>query len=76
MHQTVLGERFSADVIVLHETHLRRLAGDYLGYYHADSTHDGLDKGTPQGDRHRSRILESNSHRILVHHRYFWAKAA
>ena len=24
-------------VIVLHETHLRRLARDYLGYYHADS---------------------------------------
>src|SRR5271154_1387671 len=30
-------------VIVLHETHLRCLARDYLGYYHADRTHDGLD---------------------------------
>jgi putative transposase len=35
-------------VIVLHETHLRRLARDYLDYYHVDRTHDGLDKDTPQ----------------------------
>jgi putative transposase len=36
-------------VIVLHAAHLRRLARDYLGCYHADRTHDGLDKDTPQG---------------------------
>jgi hypothetical protein len=29
-------------VIVLDESHLRRLAQDYLRYYHQDRTHDGL----------------------------------
>jgi putative transposase len=29
-------------VIVLNERHLRRLAQDYLRYYHEDRTHDGL----------------------------------
>src|ERR1700736_6313201 len=34
-------------VIVLNESHLRRLAQDYLRYYHQDRTHDGLNKDTP-----------------------------
>ncbi len=29
-------------VIVVNEGHLKRLAQDYLRYYHADRTHDGL----------------------------------
>jgi putative transposase len=34
-------------VIALNEQHLRRLAFDYIRYYHADRTHDGLGKETP-----------------------------
>jgi hypothetical protein len=34
-------------VIVINESHLRRLAQDYLRYYHQDRTHDGLNKDTP-----------------------------
>jgi hypothetical protein len=34
-------------LIVLSESHLRRLAQDYLRYYHHDRTHDGLIKDTP-----------------------------
>ena len=37
-------------VIVLNEAHLRRLSRDYLCYYHADRTHDGLNKETLRGD--------------------------
>jgi len=36
-------------VIILNEAHLPRLARSYLSYYHADRTHDGLAKDTPQG---------------------------
>jgi transposase InsO family protein len=53
-------------VIVLHEAHLRRLARDYLDYYHADRTHDGLDKDTPRG---RPPLIRSSGERrrhILV----------
>ena len=67
-------------VIVLNEAHLRRLARDYLAYYHADRTHDGLDKDTP----HRRRPSIRNpgeqlaSHPRLggLHYRYSWAKIA
>ena len=67
-------------VIVLHEAHLRRLARDYLGYYHADRTHDGLDKDTPQGRppsiRNPGERLASHPRLGGLHHRYSWAKAA
>jgi putative transposase len=67
-------------VIVLHETHLRRLARDYLGYYHADRTHDGLDKDTPQGRppsiRNPGERLASHPRLGGLHHRYSWAKVA
>jgi transposase InsO family protein len=35
-------------VIVLNETHLRRLVRQYLAYYHADRPHDRLGKDTPE----------------------------
>ncbi len=35
-------------VIVFNESHLRRLVREYLGYYHADRTHDGLGKDTAE----------------------------
>jgi putative transposase len=67
-------------VIVLHEIHLRRLARDYLRYYHADRTHDGLNKDTPQGRplsiRNPGERLASQPRLGGLHHRYFWAKAA
>jgi putative transposase len=67
-------------VIVLHETHLRRLARDYLGYYQADRTHDGLDKDTPRGRppsiRNPGERLASHPRLGGLHHRYSWAKVA
>jgi putative transposase len=67
-------------VIVLHEAHLRRLARDYFSYYHADRTHDGLDKDTPQGRppsiRNPGERLASYPRLGGLHHRYSWAKAA
>src|SRR6266849_7757609 len=35
-------------VIVLNEAHLRRLAREYIRYYHEDRTHEGLGKDTPE----------------------------
>jgi putative transposase len=59
-------------VIAINERHLKRLLAEYVGYYHEDRTHLGLDKGTPAG---RARC--SGSHPILshprlggLHHRY------
>ncbi len=58
--------------IALNRHHLRRLLADYVGYYHDDRTHLGLEKGTPNG---RIRALASG--RVLsgarlggLHHRY------
>jgi transposase InsO family protein len=34
-------------VIVLNQRHLRRLLNNYVGYYHEDRTHLGLNKDTP-----------------------------
>src|SRR6204780_1732253 len=50
--------------IVLNETHLRRLARDYLGYYHADRTQDGLDKDTPRG---RPPSIRNSDERLASH---------
>ena len=67
-------------VIVLNEAHFRRLARDYLRYYHADRTHDGLDKDTPQGRppsiKNPGERLASHSRLGGLHHRYSWQKAA
>ena len=67
-------------VIVLHETHFRRLARDYLRYYHADRTHDGLEKDTPHrrppSIRHPGERLASHPRLGGLHHRYSWAKAS
>ena len=59
-------------VIALSERHLSRLLADYVGYYHDDRTHLGLEKGTPNG---RARCMASGSilsHERLggLHHRY------
>ena len=59
-------------VIALNRRHLRRLLADYVGYYHDDRTHLGLEKGTPNG-----RIRAIAAGRVLsrarlggLHHRY------
>jgi transposase InsO family protein len=61
-------------VIVLGETHLRRVLKEYLAYYHGSRTHLGLEKDAPV-----SRPIQSPdvgpvaSEPILggLHHRYF-----
>jgi putative transposase len=76
----VFGTNLLDHVIVVHEGHVNRLARDYLRYYHADRTHDGLNKDTPQGRpksiRNPSDRLESLPRLGGLHHRYSWAKAA
>jgi putative transposase len=65
-------------VIVLNDAHLKRLARDYLRYYHDDRTHDGLDKDTPQGGPQSTsnpgEQLASHPRLGGLHHRYSWAK--
>jgi putative transposase len=68
-------------VIVLSESHLRRLVQDYIRYYHEDRVHDALNQDTPAG-----RVLErrqSDAATVVgvppvggLHHRYQWQTAA
>jgi hypothetical protein len=68
-------------VIVINESHLRRLLQDYVSYYHADRTHDALDKDVPE-----VRLVSakpSGSARAVsfrrvggLHHRYDCEEAA
>ena len=68
-------------VIVLGESHLRRLVREYLHYYHEDRVHDALNKDAPTG-----RVLErrqTDASRVVavprvggLHHRYQWQTAA
>jgi hypothetical protein len=68
-------------VIALNERHVRRIAREYIAYYHEDRTHLGLDKDTPLG-----RPVESKpDHGAWVeplprvgglHHRYVWKTGA
>jgi putative transposase len=59
-------------VIVLNERRLKRLLSEYARYYHEDSTHLGLGKGTPD-----NRIPSQRSGHVVsfarlggLHHRY------
>ena len=60
-------------MVVLNETHLRRLLRDYLIYYHSARTHLSLDKDAPEPrpvERlDHGRIVETPMVRGL-HHRY------
>jgi len=68
-------------VIVLNESHLRRLLRDYLKYYHDDRIHDALKKETPT-----PRVVErrpSGTAKVVgmprvggLHHRYQWQTTA
>ena len=60
-------------VVVLNETHLRRLLREYLIYYHGARTHLSLAKDTPESRRverlDESQIVETPMAGGL-HHRY------
>ena len=60
-------------VIVLNERHLKRLMTEYVRYYHADRTHLGLEKQTPE----KRDVAKSASGTVIslprlggLHHRY------
>jgi putative transposase len=68
-------------VVVLGESHLRRLVRDYIRYYHEDRVHDALNKDTPVGRDLERR--QSDAARVVgvprvggLHHRYQWQRAA
>ncbi len=68
-------------VIVFNEAHLRRLVLEYLRYYHADRTHDGLGKDTPE--KRPVEVREAGHCQVAamprvggLHHRYTWSAAA
>jgi hypothetical protein len=61
-------------VIVFNEQHLRRILREYLGYYHRDRTHIGLEKDCPEPrDVEPPEIGPIRSRPILggLHHRYY-----
>jgi transposase InsO family protein len=68
-------------VIPLNERHLLRLSQEYIGYYHEDRTHIGLQKETP-GGRIREKRPRAASQVVALprigglHHRYSWSEAA
>ena len=68
------------DVIAINEAHVRRLAREYMAYYHADRTHDGLGKDAPNGREIEARTagteLAGLSRVGDLHHRYCWQAAA
>jgi len=68
-------------VIVLNESHLRRLVRDYLKYYYDDRIHDALKKETPNPrvvePRPRGTAKGAGIPRVGgLHHRYQWQTAA
>jgi len=68
-------------VIVLSESHLRRLIRDYLHYYHEDRIHDALKKETPTERpverRQTATAKVVGAPRVGgLHHRYHWQAAA
>jgi putative transposase len=68
-------------VVILHETHLRRLLREYVRYYSEDRCHLALEKDAPDTrsvqprPSRRARVV---AHRRLggLHHRYAWREAA
>jgi transposase InsO family protein len=67
-------------VIAINEANVRRIAREYMAYYHADRTHDELDKDTPNGraiePRSAGAELLSEPRVGGLHHRYYWQAAA
>jgi putative transposase len=68
-------------VIALNERHLKRLANEYLTYYHEDRTHKSLGKQTPGRRLIQPRPAAQSEILALpriggLHHRYCWTEAA
>jgi transposase InsO family protein len=68
-------------VIVVNESHLKRLLSSYFDYYHQDRTHYSLEKDTPCGRPLQSKLGQDSKVIELprvggLHHRYEWKKAA
>ena len=68
-------------VIVLNESHLKRILISYFQYYHYDRTHYGLGKDTPVGRPVQPRPTKDAKVIELprvggLHHRYEWKEAA
>ena len=68
-------------VIVLNESHLKRILSSYFRYYHNDRSHYRLEKDTPSARPVQSRPAESSKIIELprvggLHHRYEWRQAA
>ena len=68
-------------VIVLNESHLKRILTSYFEYYHNDRTHYGLGKDTPVERPIQPRPAKSG--KVIefprvggLHHRYEWSQAA
>ena len=68
-------------VIILNESHLRRLVRDYIRYYHEDRIHDSLGKDTPERRPIEPRSVPGSEVMAMprlggLHHRYTWHSAA
>jgi transposase InsO family protein len=67
-------------VIAMDDTHVRCLAREYMTFYHADRTHDGLGKDTPSGRAIESKPAGAELISLPrvggLHHRYVWKTAA
>ena len=68
-------------VMVLNESHLKRILSSYFYYYHQDRTHYSLEKDTPRGRPLQSKPGQDSKVIELprvggLHHRYEWKKAA
>lgn len=68
-------------VIALNEAHVRRIAREYMAYYHGDRTHDGLGKDAPDTRAIETKPGETATLISLprvggLHHRYVWKAAA
>ena len=68
-------------VIVLNESHLKRILTSYFEYYNNDRTHCGLDKDTPIARPMQHRTVDCGKLIELprvggLHHRYEWQQAA
>jgi transposase InsO family protein len=68
-------------LIVLNESHLKRIFTAYFEYYHCDRTHFGLGKDTPVERQIQPKPAEGGNLIELarvggLHHRYEWKQAA
>jgi putative transposase len=68
-------------VIVLSESHLKRILSSYFTYYHHDRTHYGLSKDTPV--ERSIQPIPAKAGKVIelprvggLHHRYEWRQAA